>query len=324
MMMRILKKHPDIHSLNELHFFEKLWSSADKTRPIDEKEAVWMASRLLFIDRYNVLRKFEFEEFEATAKELVASIDKSPLFLHDIYHAVLLHRTRQEGKQIACEKTPQNLFYVGELLDMYPNCRIINMVRDPRGVLLSQKKKWMRKDSKDSYLKNNAQEVRRLKVNYHPITISKLWNSAISAIEKYEEHDRVLNVKFEDVTNSSEAELERICNFINVPYTDEMTRVEYNGSSTELNKTNQKVIGIKNTTVQSWMKGLEQAEIYFCQGITGGNFDKYGYEKVATRTNPFSVLYYYVSFPVKLVMALMMNLNRMKNIREAIRRRLFA
>ena len=323
MMMRIMKKHSEIHSLNEIHFFEKFWSTADRERPVEEEEAVWLASRLLFIDRYNVLEDFKFEEFEAEARTMLSRVEKNPLYRQDIYHAMLNYRTQKEGKTIACEKTPQNLFYVKDLLEMYPNCLIINMVRDPRGVLLSQKKKWMRKDSKDSYIKDHKKEVRRLKMNYHPITISKLWNSAIQTSEKFESDPRVMTLRFEDITNQPEVELNKVTDFLGLPYEVSMLNVEYNGSSTELRK-GEKQFGIRKTTTQSWRKGLTKAEIFICQWITGKYYGKYGYEKVPVGFNPFAFIYHLVSFPVKLAGSLMLNLNRMRNISEAIKRRLFA
>lgn len=323
MMMRILKKHPHIHSLNEIHFFEKFWSTQDQQRPIEETEAVWLASRLFFIDRYNVLAKFEEAEFAAQAKNLVAKLEKKPLYRQDIYHAVLNQRAADEGKTIACEKTPQNLYYVQDLLEMYPNCRILNLVRDPRGVLLSQKKKWMRKDSKDSYIKDHKREVWRLRINYHPITISKLWNSAIQAIERFQDHPRVESIRFEDITQEPTETLQKVCNFLEVPFDENMMNVEYNGSSNELRK-GEKQFGIKRNTVKSWKKGLSKAEILICQWVTSKYLKAYGYEKEAVGFNPFSVLLHVLSFPFKLGLALLMNLNRMRNVTEAIKRRLFA
>ena len=323
MMMRILRKHPEIHSLNEIHFLEKFWSTADKEREIDEKEALWLANRLLFIDRYNVLEDFVEDEFAEEAKKLMAQVSKTPLYRQDVYHAVLNYRTRQEGKSIACEKTPQNLFYVKELLEMYPNCRIVNLIRDPRGVLLSQKKKWMRKDSSDSYIKDHKKEVRRLKINYHPITISKLWTSAIQAIERFQDHPRVMSIRFEDITDQPAETLQEVCNFLEVPFEPEMMNVEFNGSSTDLRKGEARY-GIKKNTVQSWRTKLTKAEIIICQWVTGKFFPRYGYEKVSAGIKPFSVLFHIISFPFKIALALLMNLNRMRNVTEAVKRRLFA
>ncbi|MEM6348502.1 MAG: sulfotransferase [Bacteroidota bacterium] len=321
LMMRLLNRSPKVHFLNELHFFEKLWSVKDKHRPIDQKEALSLASRLLFIDRYNVLKSFQYEEFAAEAQELVAGLDREQIYRQDIYRAVLLRRTLEQGKEIPGEKTPQNLFYLREILEMFPQAKVINMVRDPRAVLLSQKRKWRRKYDVDSYIKDHRKEVWRLRMNYHPITISRLWVSAMKAAEAFNEHPQVMNVRFEEVTSDPQTTLARICNFAEIEYQPSMLDVEYNGSSTDINR-GQKRYGIQQKANDSWKKGLSKAEIFICQWICGKYFDAFQYERIKVGLNPFALLFHIASFPVKLTGALLMNLHRMRNIGEAIRRRL--
>lgn len=323
MMMRIISKHPDMHSVNEIHFFEKLWSAADKDRVIDEGEAIYIASRLFFVRNDGYLATFEPDKYRGEATALVKSIGHEKIYSHDVFLAFLNHEARVNGKTIAAEKTPQNVFYVKEILELFPNARVINMIRDPRGVLLSQKKKWMRKDDKTSIISKHKKEVRRLRINYHPITISRLWNSSINAIKKFEGDPRVINVRFEDITGSPTEELKRICEFIGVPYSDKMQKVEYIGSSNEKDQVGK--VGIKSNRTKTWMQGgLNRAEIWFCQNITGESFRNFGYKPIDTHANPLIVGFYLISFPVKLGLALLFNLHRMKSVSDSIRRRLFA
>ncbi|MEL6654428.1 MAG: sulfotransferase, partial [Bacteroidota bacterium] len=261
LMMRLLSRSPKVHFLNELHFFEKLWSVADAKRPIDRDEALELASRLLFIDRYNVLKRWEPSEFEEEARVLVDSLDNSPLHRQDIYAGVLRSRTHKAGKQIPGEKTPQNLYYLQEILGLFPDAKVINMVRDPRAVLLSQKRKWRRKYDVDSYIKDHRKEVWRLKMNYHPITISKLWVSAIKAAQQFDGHPQVKSIRFEDVTSRPEASMREICEFVGIEYADSMLQVEYNGSSTDLNR-GQRRYGIQPKSERAWERGLSKAEIF--------------------------------------------------------------
>lgn len=321
LMMRLLSRSPQVHFLNELHFFEKLWSANDANRPIDQAEAVALASQLLFIDRYNVLKRFEEAQYASEALALVQSLERDKIYRQDIYGAVLRRRTLEQGKQIPGEKTPQNLFYLQEILAMFPNARVINMVRDPRAVLLSQKRKWRRKYDVDSYIKDHRKEVWRLKMNYHPITISKLWVSAIKAAQAFREHPQVRNVRFEEVTSRPNETLADICKFIGIPYEASMLEVEYNGSSTDINL-GQKRYGIQQKSNESWKEGLSKAEIFLCQWICGKYFDAFKYQRIKVEFNPLTLLVLMVSFPLKLVGALLMNLHRTRNIGEAIKRRL--
>jgi hypothetical protein len=100
-----------------------------------------------------------------------------------------------------------------------------------------------------------------------------------------------------------------------------MLQIPQVGSSNEADKPEE--FGIKTERAGNWMTGgLNNGEIYFCQKICGEYMKQYGYEIIKVRAGLFRWMYYYISFPVKIVMALFVNLHRMKNIFEAVRRRL--
>ena len=58
-----------------------------------------------------------------------------------LFSAFLYHEATENGKTFPCDQTPRNVFYIKDILELYPEARIINMIRDPRDVLLSQKRK---------------------------------------------------------------------------------------------------------------------------------------------------------------------------------------
>ena len=68
-----------------------------------------------------------------------------PLAPTELFSAFLLYEALLNGKTIPCDQTPRNVFYIDEILKFYPQAKIINMIRDPRDVLLSQKRKWKRR-----------------------------------------------------------------------------------------------------------------------------------------------------------------------------------
>lgn len=49
---------------------------------------------------------------------------------------------------------------------------------------------------------------------------------------------------------------------------------------------------------------------------------KHAYSPVTLKPNPLSLIYYMVTFPIKIVLSIFLNLNRMRNILETIKRRL--
>ena len=70
-------------------------------------------------------------------------------------------------------------------------------MRDPRDVLLSQKLKWKRR-----YLGAKSiplREAIRSRINYHPIIISKLWNSSIRLLDRLPADVRIHKICFEEL-----------------------------------------------------------------------------------------------------------------------------
>jgi len=317
MMMRIINNHPQLHALSELHFFEQLWSPADQNKALTREAAEKLADRLLHVSREGYLTRYQPGKYMQEARELITA--ENPTFGQDVFRAVAFLETRQAGKLIPCEKTPQNVFYIREILALYPHARILNMVRDPRGVLLSQKRKWKRRKMGAHFI--TWREATRLRINYHPITISRLWNSSIGASLQFLQHPQVMTVHFEDIIENSEATIRTICQFFGVEFHPLMLDVPHLGSSNEVDDPTQ--TGIKKERAGNWRKGgLNDAEVWFCQRITGKYMDPMEYPRVSVSPNPVAVAGYYLSFPFKIALAILVNLGRMKNIVDTIKRRM--
>lgn len=319
MMARILGNHPDIYAFHEVHFFEHLWATREKDKSLSTYDALSLAALLIGKHREGYFSRINPYEYMGAAKEIVSSIKDDTLTAVKVYAAFHRYETLLKGKRIPCEQTPQNVFYIGEILELFPEARVINMIRDPRDVLLSQKWKWKRHflGAKNIPLL----EAFRCWTNYHPITINKLWNAAVTAGERYDKDTRVFSLRFEDLLQNPAEELRKICKFVGVSYDNNLLLVPQVGSSSETDKTVKK--GINKSKTGNWQKGgLTSTEISISQRITGIFMQKYNYEIIQTGSHSFRELYYILSFPVKTAFALFLNLKRMKNLREAVMLRL--
>ncbi len=318
MMGRILNNHERVHTFPEIHFFEQLWSGKDKDKILSSDEALKLAALLLNISREGYFAKRHAEDFFSEAKPIVQSIAPVEITSLKIFSAVILSEAKRNGKEKPCDQTPQNVFYIREILDAFPKSFFIVMVRDPRDVLLSQKRKWRRRFLGGTHA--TWFETLRAWTNYHPITISKLWNSAIRAGEKVKD-ERVMTVRFESLLNDSDKMIAAICSFLGITFSPALKEVPQIGSSSGADK--KEVKGINADRAQSWNKGgLNKTEIWFCQRTCTAYMKQLGYTNEKISPNPFLVIFYYFIFPVKLAFALLLNLHRMKNIMETIRKRI--
>mgnify|MGYP003972018561 CR=1 FL=1 len=319
MVGSILNMNKKVFTFEELHFFGQLWSEDNLGKTINYLEASRLLKKLFIIQReLGYFGDIDIDD-KTYEKEIKIILDKTSIYtLESIFSDFLFYETQLNDKSIPCEQTPRNLFYMKEILRIFPNVKIINMVRDPRDVLLSQKNKW--KVRKNGISNIPFKEVFRSWINYHPLTISKLWTSSIKMSELYE--DKILNIRFEDLIFNSEKTVSKICDYLGIEFDNNMLEIPQIGSSTKKSEFSKK--GIDKTRKQNWLNGgLRNEEIYICQFLNKNYMNKFGYEiKKYTNINYFIFVYYMVTFPIKLALSLILNISRVKNIVETIKRRL--
>lgn len=319
MMGRILGNHSSIFTFPELHFFEQQWSPADATTNISKQQANLLAALLLNICERGYLGKREIKFFEKQALLIVDAIPTQQLKKHMVYEKVLDHVCNTHQKKFPCEQTPQNIFYIKEIQSLFEDAFFINMVRDPRDVLLSQKRKWKRRFLGGTHA--TWFETIRAWTNYHPLTISKLWVASVKAGLKFKGNHKVMLVRFEDLLKNPEQQLIQICNQFQINFEKEMLQVPVVGSSSGKDDGTKK--GINADRAGSWQQGgLSDTEIYLCQKITAMQMSELDYTQKNISPNYLLLIWYYILFPIKLGFAFLLNLHRMKNIVDTIKRRI--
>jgi len=198
MLSRILNIHNQIFTFHEMHFLGLMYSSNNLNTLLKKKDSVNLLSELLAIQENGIFLKKRKSQFKNKSEKYLGNFDN--LKAVEVYKIFLETVTKEKGCTISCEHTPRNIFYLPELFLAFPNAKFIHMVRDSRDVLLSQKKKWKRRFLGVS--KIPLLEVLRSYLNYHPITSSKFWQSAVLHGHKMEDNDRVKSVKFEQLLHN--------------------------------------------------------------------------------------------------------------------------
>lgn len=313
---RILDRHPTVFTFNELHFFEELWNPDSDSTKLSRTEAADLFAQLLNIQRNGYLTRGKTEDFIIEAERLTAELPSlSPL---SIFAAFLDYETKNSGKTRPCEQTPQNTLYIGEILKAFPEARVIHIIRDPRDILLSQKRRWKRPFLADNIPKK---EAIRYWLNYHPITISKIWQGNINSVRRFCQDSRVKEVRFEELVSNPQQLVSEICQFLDLAYSEKLLEVPQIGSSNT--RDDSVTSGIDRSKAQNWYGGgLKDVEIYWCQQFTRILMEEYGYELKAISPNPLNLTLSLFSFPLKLALAIPFNLGRVRNLKTAIARRL--
>lgn len=323
MMGRILGKHADVFTFGELHFFGQLWSPAS-TSVLKTDEAEELTAKLLCIQREGYRTHGHYLSYIREAQGLCAGLSDEQLQPPELFATFLNYETSRNEKSIPCDQTPRNVFYIDEILRCYPQAKIINMIRDPRDVLQSQKQKWKRRFLGGTDLP--IKETIRDWLNYHPITISRIWHTAVTAADNFSKNYNVITIYFEKLLADPETTIGEICDFVKIGFSTSMLDVPQVGSSVNADKPTE--TGINPTRAGNWnsdsiqLDVLNTSEIYINQKINSDLMKKHTYTPVVIRPNYLRLLLSTFSFPLKTLLAFFFNLDRIKNIRETLKRRL--
>jgi omega-hydroxy-beta-dihydromenaquinone-9 sulfotransferase len=315
MMGRMLNNHPDVHTFQELHYFDEIISPLDINAMYDKDKSTDIFARLLSIERDGYFGTRDVSKYKDEAN--LAIHGKAGYNVMELYELFLHYTTGKKLKKIPCEQTPQNIFFTSEILDHVAGAKIVAMVRDPRDVLLSQKNKWKRrKNTDDDY---PWIESFRARVNYHPILICKIWKNVIDEITALKDDTRVKIVRYEDLVNNPENVMQDVCRHLEIEYVDGMTLVPKVGSSNK--QDSNEFRGVDSSRSGKWNEGgLNAAEVVICQEMLGDKMGVYGYTADKISFNPAWYMWYYLSLPVKVSLAILFNLKRVKDFRRLWRR----
>lgn len=319
MMSHILGRNSTVKMVYELHFFEELWEPSKINETISRAQATELAQQMMARHRGSYARfgGDSDAEFADAVRPIIDTLP-TPITPVAVFAAYLHHEATCANKTIPLEQTPRNIFYIQELLDNFPNAKIIHLVRDPRDVILSQKFKWKRFWGKEDVPRHLPY---LFWANYHPLTMSLIWNGAIQAAERFRAHPRVRHVRFEDVLTSSEETIREVCNFLNVGYDDRMLRIPSNSSH---DPDADEQLGIDPSAAYRWRKSDQhKADLAMCQWMTQDGLLTHGYQVSAElRLTLFAWAKNIITWPFKSVLALLFNFNRTKNLVATLKKRL--
>ena len=316
MMGRILSNNSKVFTFKELHFFNIL-SKSNFYNKLSADESIVLFAKLLCVQDNSIFEFNRYKNYLFQAREI---LPKKQFTSFGIYNFFISHTLMKNNKTIACLQTPNNIHFVNDINKYFSNALIINMVRDPKDVLLSQKNKWKRRFLGAS--KIPLFEALRSYANYHPIITSKILEASLRKTLLLKHNLNFKIVFFEKLLNNSEETLKDICSFLTIDYNKEMLLVPVVGSSTENDLSNK--LFLDKSKIFKWEKGgLNNAEIYLSELILKEFMIKFNYQTVKFKLFPLLLFFYFLTLPIKLSLSLVLNLYRKFNFLQYFKKLLF-
>ncbi|MFN8519791.1 MAG: sulfotransferase [Chloroflexota bacterium] len=229
LMRRVLGGHSRIAIATENHYLGHLlpWEGARAyfRRLGDPQDDATMRRIAAFVYSGEFQRRSRFRELSPYWRWLTSTVPQTEfedrLLASDRTERgvlTVLMRTFADRKRrpIMGEKTPAHLAWADTLLAWYPDARIVHMIRDPRGVYVSEVRRRLEHPTTVPY----RWLVRVPAVLRAFVLLEVVWAWAVAADRHRRltarHPDRYLGVRFEDLVREPDATLRRLCAFLGV------------------------------------------------------------------------------------------------------------
>ncbi|MDB9528192.1 sulfotransferase [Oscillatoria sp. CS-180] len=209
-------------------------------------------------------------KIQASPSEVLNSVPESSV--QGAITALFETYARQEKKSFWGDKTPQHTFNLDEIKKVFPEAKIIHLVRDGRDV---------------------AESLNRVYLGPKSIyKIAKYWNAYISAFREFKKNHcekDFIEIQYEDLTIDPNTQVQRIFSFLNIDATEinfqqaknTDRKEQYHGMAIHhqavTEPVSRKKVGVFKTT-------FSERQIAIFETIAGDSLEAYGYPLVSSKT----------------------------------------
>ena len=198
----MLDRHAQFACGPELYAFDKRQVYGPFAE-VQRNFARWLRQGLISDGQIDTRDFFHSRQAYFCDAELLVDLAQRATSLRGFFDAFWGHYLERRGKPRWVEKTGSNGYYLAEILALYPEARVIHLVRDGRDVVCS----LLKRDPRP----------------YHAVSH---WLYNVSAALTWRGHPAYLEVKYEALAAQPEATLGRICQHLDVPFEPQMLAVQ--------------------------------------------------------------------------------------------------
>jgi hypothetical protein len=212
-------------------------------------------------------RDFDHPRFRRELEGRFLAGEGSVKALLDAVMAAFADASGQAERDYWVEKTPRNEYYLDTIDRWYPQARALFMIRDPRDVYVS-------------YARNREQGGSTLTLGNFVAT----WGLSVWNWKRQAPSDRRLLLRYEDLLHGPEAELRRICGWLGIEFSDELTRPNKLGKPWYGNSMfSDRFEAISTRPIGRWRDNLDRQDLEVIESLLGREMEAFGYGLSGTR-----------------------------------------
>lgn len=276
LLLTLLDSHPQLVVFpRETHYFEdgRKYKAFNDYRArlrhlIERAELKLIEQGQPEIDRPGLGRHsvFDCETFHRIARDF---IDKpgmnDSMFLSEVvraYSVVMGHSWHDCVRWV--EKTPGNIPYADNLFRLFPEAKLIHILRDPRAVFASRRRRLI--DRYGSYAKAHR--------------FVREWNESTRQIPKLQKRaNNYLLIRYEDLVSHSQEVMQEVCRFIGIQFLPSLLEPTCAGREWQGNSAfHQQFSSINDQPLNQWKKELSNEDIRWIDWHCREGMEIAGYE----------------------------------------------
>jgi hypothetical protein len=266
LLQSMIGAHPDVALLGELHFFDQIMR-LKHTIPEPFDAAAMPRLRQGILKCHAIQFVPDFEPVLDRALEQLAAVP-GPTYAA-LFAQLLAAHGQLSGTTRVGEKTPSNVRYLKELAALFPDARIVHILRDPCDSISSR-------------------------IRYPFTSSSVIFNTLLWKIEmiyaldfaadREAVADRYLEVRYEDLVTEPREVLTRICRFIGVDFAEAMLAGHRRADQVVKDEPWKEGIAqpVNDRSVGAWRERLTAAQVGLLERVAGDYLTRTGYAPQAT------------------------------------------
>lgn len=260
LISQIMRNHSDIELVYDSVNFMRF--SYNRYNPISDFNNVKKLVNEIW-ERINKRWDMQF-----SYKEVIKELKGESCNYGIIYDAIMSNLLlKKSSATIWGEKTTLVWTKIPDFFKMFPDGRVIHIVRDPRAVLASWEKMTHAPglDYLDSIF--NCKDSMKLALNYKNEFSNK----------KY------INIKFEDLVTNPKNVIKDTCKFLDLKFEQEMLKtssfISKNGDKWQGNSMfEDQITGFSKKPINKWKKSLKNWEVWLVEHIISNLLDDFNYQ----------------------------------------------
>jgi hypothetical protein len=201
-----------------------------------------------------------FRDIRGDPRELERLMLASDRSWKGLFESLLTYDAQLNQKVAIGAKFPVHITRAQELLDWFPDARIIHINRHPLAIYNSQKRK---------HLKGRTGPLRRALIRIQILAATVLsYRASHAFFRRNTGRENYIYFQYEDLVADPPREVRRLCDFLGVPFDKRMLSPESKGSSYERDKG----VGIHSDSIDLWRKEVSTVERWIFQTLTQANW----------------------------------------------------